>query len=936
MGQKMAISNIFLLCLFDNNLWDLYNEKVHDYEAFSGGRHTILLHNREEYIGMEPLTGKEIRQKFIKFFEDRGHTHVNSSSLVPYNDPTLLFTNAGMNQFKDVFLGLEKRDYTRATTAQKCVRAGGKHNDLDTVGRTARHHTFFEMLGNFSFGDYFKREAITYAWTFLTEELGLPQDKLYVTIYNDDDEAYNLWRELTPVPEERILRLGEKDNFWQMGETGPCGPCSEIHIDRGEDKKCNHPDGCALGVCDCDRWLEIWNLVFMQYERDENGVLTPLPRPSIDTGMGLERIASVVQGVDSNYDTDLIRPLLAKVEELTGQTYHSDHRGFPFRVIADHARSCTFLISDGVLPSNDGRGYVLRRILRRAVRFGKSLGLEGAFLYKFSTVVADLMGEDYPEIAEKLPLIEKTIKTEEERFQLTLNDGIRIVNETIARLKAEGKQEIDGQTAFRLYDTYGFPLDLTQDMAEEAGMVVDLTGFEEAMKMQRQMSKDSKQKVTAWDLAFTVNEQLGELGKTQFIGYDHLQSSTVLDGMIIDGHKAVAAQDGDEVYVVLPETPFYAESGGQVGDTGRINGAQGYIEVTQTVKLPDGKFVHEGMVHGVINAGETVETSVDTAIRQATARNHTATHLLHKVLREILGDHVNQAGSSVDANRLRFDFSHFAAMTAEELAQVERRVNEEILKAYDIRIFETTLDDAKKMGFTALFGEKYGDIVRCVQAGDFSMELCGGTHLNNVAQIGSFRIISESAVAAGMRRIEAVTGLKAYEYGLSQQDILNEAAKLLKSNPKDITSRIEQLNGQIKEQEKELTKLKSQASQGQVNDLLNQVKTIEGVQVLACEVAADDMNSLREMADLFRDKMGSGVVVLGAKGENGVNLVAAITKDLSKSGLHAGNLIKEVAKITGGGGGGRPDMAQAGGKDYAKLSQALVQVEALIAKQIKK
>ncbi len=885
---------------------------------------------------MEPLTGKEIRQKFIKFFEDRGHTHVSSSSLVPYNDPTLLFTNAGMNQFKNVFLGLEKRDYNRATTSQKCVRAGGKHNDLDTVGRTARHHTFFEMLGNFSFGDYFKRDAITYAWTFLTQELGLPEDKLYVTVYTDDDEAYDLWRELTPVPEERILRLGEKDNFWQMGETGPCGPCSEIHIDRGEDKKCDHPDGCALGVCDCDRWLEIWNLVFMQYERDENGVLTPLPRPSIDTGMGLERIASVVQGVDSNYDTDLIRPLITKVEELTGQTYHGDHRGFPFRVIADHARSCTFLISDGVLPSNEGRGYVLRRILRRAVRFGKSLGLEGPFLYKFSSVVAELMGEDYPEIVEKLPTIEKVIKAEEERFQLTLNDGIRMVNDTIARLKAEGKQEIDGVTAFTFYDTYGFPLDLTQDMAEEAGMTVDAQGFEQAMQKQRENSKNTKQKVTAWDLAFCVTEQLGDLGKTTFIGYEQLKGTTRLDGMIIDGQKAQTAEEGDEVYVILPETPFYAESGGQAGDCGRISGAQGYITVDKTVKLPDGKFVHIGTAHGTIDAGETVEAIVDPAARQAAARNHTATHLLHKVLKETLGDHVNQAGSSVDANRLRFDFSHFAAVTPEELAHIERRVNEEILKAYDVTVFEAGLEEAKKMGFTALFGEKYGDVVRCVQAGDFSMELCGGTHLSNVAQIGSFKIISESAVAAGIRRIEAVTGLKAYEHGLSQQEILTDAAKLLKSNPKDILSRIEQLHAQLKESEKELAKLKSQASQGQVSDLLSQIKVVEGINVLACEVAADDMNSLREMADLFRDKMGSGVVVLGAKGENGVNLVAAVTKDLAKSGLHAGNLIKEVAKTTGGGGGGRPDMAQAGGKDHSKLPEALAQVETLVAAQLKK
>ncbi len=602
------------------------------------------------------LTGKEIRQMFIKYFESKGHTHVASSSLVPYNDPTLLFTNAGMNQFKDVFLGLEKREYSRATTSQKCVRAGGKHNDLDTVGRTARHHTFFEMLGNFSFGDYFKREAITNAWNFLTEELKLPKEQLYITIYKDDDEAHDLWREIADVPEERIIRLGEKDNFWQMGETGPCGPCSEIHIDRGADKACNHPDGCALGVCDCDRWLEIWNLVFMQYNRDENGVMTPLPRPSIDTGMGLERITSVMQNVDSNYDTDLIYPLIEKVEEISGQTYYKDHRGFPFRVIADHARSCTFLICDGVLPSNEGRGYVLRRILRRAVRFGKSLGIEGAFLYKFSAKVAELMGEDYPELIEKLSFIEKVIKTEEERFQMTLSDGIRIVNDNIARLKGEGKTEIDGATAFMFYDTYGFPIDLTQDMAEEAGMTVDEKGFEQAMQAQRELSKKAKKDITAWDLAFTVKEQLGDLDKTRFVGYDTLETETTLSGMIVDGQKIAQAEDGQEVYAVLPVTPFYAMSGGQVGDQGVISGGAGRIVVDRTEKMPDGKYVHHGVVQGTIDMGETVLAQVDAAARQATARNHTATHLLHKALREVLGDHVHQAGSSVDGQRLRFDF----------------------------------------------------------------------------------------------------------------------------------------------------------------------------------------------------------------------------------------------------------------------------------------
>ncbi len=881
------------------------------------------------------LTGKEIRQMFIKYFEDKGHTHVASSSLVPYNDPTLLFTNAGMNQFKDVFLGLEKRDYTRATTAQKCVRAGGKHNDLDTVGRTARHHTFFEMLGNFSFGDYFKRDAIANAWGFLTEELKLPKDQLYITIYKDDDEAHDLWREIADVPEERIIRLGEKDNFWQMGETGPCGPCSEIHIDRGAEHACNHPDGCALGVCDCDRWLEIWNLVFMQYNRDENGVLTPLPRPSIDTGMGLERITSVIQNVNSNYDTDLIYPLIEKVEEISGKKYDRGDAGFPFRVIADHARSCTFLICDGVLPSNEGRGYVLRRILRRAVRLGKSIGIEGAFLYKFSAKVAEMMGEDYPELPEKLSFIEKVIKTEEERFQMTLNDGIRIVDDTIARLKAEGKTEIDGPTAFTFYDTYGFPIDLTQDMAAESGMTVDEKGFEAAMQAQRELSKKSKKDITAWDLAFTVKEQLGDLDKTEFVGYDQLAVETTLAGMIADGQKITEAEEGQEVYVVLPTTPFYAMSGGQAGDHGVITGATGKIVVDSTEKMPDGKYVHHGVVSGTIDAGETVTAQVDAAVRQATARNHTATHLLHKALREVLGDHVHQAGSSVDGQRLRFDFSHLTAVTDAELAQVEQKVNEVILQAIPVNIFETGIEEAKKLGFTALFGEKYGDVVRCVQAGDYSMELCGGTHVKNISEIGLFKVVSEGAVAAGVRRIEAVTGMGAYQYALQKEQLVAELSRSLKSAEKDIVGRVEQLAAQNKELEKEIAQLHAAASKNQVDGLLDNVKEVNGVKVLACEVEAADMNSLRDMSDMFRDKLQSGVVVLGAKSDSGVNLIVAATKDLTQRGIHAGKMIKEIAKVTGGGGGGRPDMAQAGGKDYSKLADALNLAEGLVADQLK-
>ncbi|MBQ5683575.1 MAG: alanine--tRNA ligase, partial [Peptococcaceae bacterium] len=668
---------------------------------------------------------------------------------------------------------------------------------------------------------------------------------------------------------------------------------------------------------------------------DENGVMTPLPRPSIDTGMGLERITSVMQNVSSNYDTDLIYPLIEKVEEISGKSYDRGQAGFPFRVIADHARSCTFLICDGVLPSNEGRGYVLRRILRRAVRFGKTLGIEGAFLYKFSAKVVELMGEDYPELAEKLSFIEKVIKTEEERFQMTLSDGIRIVNDNIARLKAEGKTEIDGPTAFTFYDTYGFPIDLTQDMAEESGMTVDEKGFEEAMKAQRELSKKSKKDITAWDLAFTVKEQLGDLDKTKFIGYEQLSTETVLAGMIADGQKIEEAEEGQEVYVVLPVTPFYAMSGGQAGDHGVISGATGKIVVDNTEKMPDGKYVHHGVVSGTVVAGETVTAQVDEAVRQATARNHTATHLLHKALQEVLGDHVHQAGSSVDAQRLRFDFSHMSAVTAEELAKVEAKVNEVILQAIPVNIFETGIEEAKKLGFTALFGEKYGDVVRCVQAGDYSMELCGGTHVANISQIGLFKVVSEGAVAAGVRRVEAVTGMGAYQYALQKEQLLAELGRTLKTPEKDLISRVEQLGAQNKELEKEIAQLHAAASKNQVDGLLDNVKEVNGVKLLACEVEAADMNSLRDMSDMFRDKLGSGVVVLGAKSESGVNLIVAATKDLTKQGIHAGNIIKEIAKVTGGGGGGRPDMAQAGGKDYTRLAEALAMAETLVAGQLK-
>ncbi|KJS20310.1 MAG: alanyl-tRNA synthetase [Clostridiaceae bacterium BRH_c20a] len=879
------------------------------------------------------LSGKELRKKFINYFESKGHNHVSSSSLVPHNDPTLLFTNAGMNQFKDVFVGLEKRPYVRAVTSQKCVRAGGKHNDLDTVGRTARHHTFFEMLGNFSFGDYFKSDAIIFAWEFLTKEVGLPGDKLYITIYQDDDEAFHLWQELTPVPKERIIRLGEKDNFWAMGDTGPCGPCSEILIDRGEEKRCT-ASTCAIGECDCDRWLEIWNLVFMQYNRDENGTMNPLPRPSIDTGMGLERIASVVQNVSSNYETDLLKPLINEVEKISGKSYYSDQQGFPFRVIADHARSCTFLISDGVIPGNEGRGYVLRRILRRAVRFGKVLGIDQSFLYLMSPVVKDLMIDTYPELSEKLEYVQKVIRVEEERFQETLNEGIKLVTEMVARIKKEGRLEISGEEAFTLYDTYGFPLDLTEDIAEEEGLSVNKEGFNKAMEQQRERARGAQKDVRAWDLAITVSEQLADLPKSQFVGYDTLQNEAILLGIISDGKKVAHESDGKKVFVVLDKTSFYPEGGGQVADTGIIKGPDGQIKVEKTHKLPDGKIVHEGFVQGTINENQHVQVQVISENRNAIARNHTATHLLHKALRGILGEHVNQAGSFVDSNRLRFDFTHFSSVNANELQQIEDRVNSEILAAHPVHYFETSLEEAKRLGAAALFGEKYGEQVRCVQAGNYSMELCGGTHVSNTSFIGLFKIASEGAVAAGIRRIEAVTGNAALKLVRENEMQLEQVTDLLKTNSKDLVLRVEQILVQLKEYEKQIEILSLESQKQQVGKLLNNVYEIKGIKVLSAEVNAKDMDNLRSMSDMFRDKLGSGIVVLGSKTDDKVNLVAAATKDVVAKGIHAGNIIREVAKKTGGGGGGRADMAQAGGKDPEKLTEALKYVEVLINQKL--
>jgi len=876
-------------------------------------------------------TSSEIRKTFLEYFEKRQHTVVESSSLVPINDPTLLFANAGMNQFKDVFLGIDKRPYNRATTSQKCVRAGGKHNDLDTVGRTPRHHTFFEMLGNFSFGDYFKEDAIKYAWGFLTETVGLPAEKLWATIYQDDEDAYQLWQDIIGISPDKIVRLGEKDNFWSMGDTGPCGPCSEILYDRGQEYSCGHPQ-CGIGVCDCDRWLEIWNLVFMQYDRNDKGEMTPLPRPSIDTGMGLERLTSILQKVDSNFDTDLFIPIIQNIENLTGRKYEKGEEGFPFRVIADHSRACTFLIADGILPSNDGRGYVLRRILRRAVRFGQFLGIEEPFLYKTVDVVCELMQQAYPQLLEKEDFIKEVIKLEEERFFITLKEGVKKVEEIIRVASTEGRREIKGEEAFTLYDTYGFPLDLTEDMAEENQFIVDTDGFNRMMEEQRNRARQAHKSDNAFASEQLLAEILADIPETGFTGYDRYEDDSVVLAIIKDDARVDFVADA-EITVITSSTPFYAESGGQVADTGYIHADTGSVQVMDVQKAARW-IVHRGRLTGSLRPGDLVKLGLDKERRLDTSRNHTATHLLHQALRMVVGEHAQQKGSLVEPAKLRFDFSHLAALTGEQLAEIEQIVNQAILKAYPVRTTVTGINEAREMGATALFGEKYGDEVRVVQVGDFSMELCGGAHINNTGQIGLFKILSEGSVGSGLRRIEALTGRQALTYFNEMEKEVKGAAAVLRTTPTDLNNRIEALHRALKEREKEVDQLKARLSKAASDDILNQAYEINGARILIAEVQSQDSNNLRQNAEMLRDKLGSSVVLLGSIIDEKVALVCFASKDLVAKGIHAGKIIGIAAKAAGGGGGGRPDMAQAGGKDVNQLNQALTVAQEMVKKTL--
>ncbi|RZB29964.1 MAG: alanyl-tRNA synthetase [Desulfobacteraceae bacterium Eth-SRB1] len=878
------------------------------------------------------MTGDEIRKQFLEYFKKHDHRIVRSSSLVPSDDPTLLFTNAGMVQFKRTFLGEEKRSYVRAATSQKCVRAGGKHNDLENVGYTARHHTFFEMLGNFSFGDYFKEKGIEFAWDLLVNGYNLPTEDLWVSVYLDDDEAYDIWRSKIGVSEDRIVRLGEKDNFWSMGNTGPCGPCSEILIDRGEEFGCGNPD-CRVG-CECNRYLEIWNLVFMQYNRDASGEMTPLPRPSIDTGMGLERIASLVQNVPTNFDTDLILPIIKKIETLSEKRLgESSQTDIAMKVIADHTRASAFLIGDGILPSNEGRGYVLRRIMRRAIRYGRNIGLDKPFLHETAEKVFDIMKPAYPEFSDAADFITSVIKNEEVRFSETLDNGLKLLNDTLSDIQAKNLKEVPGHMIFKLYDTYGFPVDIIKDVVRDKGMTLDIAGFNKDMEEQRTKSRS----VAAFSSVSDAYKKLSAKGvKSGFVGYDTLSCFSKIMVMVENGNEIVEAGPGADIEIVTDITPFYAESGGQAGDTGKITGGndnQGLdVDITSTIKDPTGIIIHKAkIISGHIKKGEEVTLSVDKTRRNATACNHTATHILHYALRNVLGAHVKQAGSLVAPDRFRFDFTHFSQVDGDALNRIETLVNNRIRKNVLVETKEMDAEEAFKSGATALFEEKYGDRVRVVSLASFSRELCGGTHTGRTGDIGLFKITGESSVASGVRRIEALTGEAALKYIQKTSTIVQETARLIKEKPEDIAKRIDKILTGYKSIEKEMEKLKANLAAAKAGGTEEDIRTINGVKILAKKVAVDKPAALRELADRLKEKIKSGIVVLGSVSGSKVLLIVVVTKDLTKR-FNAGNIVKQVAAIVGGGGGGRPDMAQAGGTMPEKLDQALEKAYKIVEK----
>ena len=872
----------------------------------------------------------ELRKMFLDFFESKGHLVMKSFSLVPHNDNSLLLINSGMAPLKPYFTGQEIPPRKRVTTCQKCIRTG----DIENIGKTDRHGTFFEMLGNFSFGDYFKHEAIAWCWEFLTEVVGLDPDRLYPSVYLDDDEAFDIWNKEIGIPAERIFHFGKEDNFWEHG-SGPCGPCSEVYYDRGEKYGCGKP-GCTVG-CECDRYIEVWNNVFTQFDNDGHGNYTELDQKNIDTGMGLERLAAVVQDVDSIFDVDTIQALRNRVCELAGKTYKENHDwDVSIRIVTDHIRSATFMISDGIRPSNEGRGYVLRRIIRRAARHGRLLGIKGDFLANLSHTVIEGSKDGYPELEEKKDFIFNVLTQEESKFNKTIDQGLSILSDMEDTMMKEGKTQLSGEDAFRLYDTYGFPLDLTKEILEEKTLTIDEDGFQAAMKEQKEKARAARKVTNYMGADVTVYESLDPAISSEFVGYDKLVWESEVTAMTTEEAVVDALTDGENGTIIVSRTPFYGTMGGQCGDTGVIRCADGEFEVKDTVHLAGGKIGHIGrMTKGMIKNGDKVELAVNASERAATCKNHSATHLLQKALRTVLGSHVEQAGSYVDAGRLRFDFSHFSAMTQEELDKVEKIVNEEIAAHLPVQTSVMTLDEAKKTGAMALFGEKYGDSVRVVQMGDFSTELCGGTHVANTGDIAVFKILSENGVAAGVRRIEAITGMGVFAYYKEVEEKLAEAARIVKATPANLAEKLTHLMAEVKQLSSENESLKSKAARESLGNVMDQVKEVRGVRLLAAKADNVDMNGLRELGDQLKEKLGEGVVVLASEKDGKVNLVAMATEEAMAKGAHAGNLIKGIAALVGGGGGGRPNMAQAGGKNPAGIPQAIVEVEKVLDGQIK-
>lgn len=872
----------------------------------------------------------ELRKMFLDFFESKGHLVMKSFSLVPHNDNSLLLINSGMAPLKPYFTGQEIPPRKRVTTCQKCIRTG----DIENIGKTDRHGTFFEMLGNFSFGDYFKQEAIAWCWEFLTEVVGLDPDRLYPSVYLDDDEAFAIWNNEIGIPAERIFHFGKEDNFWEHG-SGPCGPCSEVYYDRGEKYGCGKP-GCTVG-CECDRYIEVWNNVFTQFDNDGHGNYTELDQKNIDTGMGLERLAAVVQDVESIFDVDTIQALRNRVCELAEKTYKVNHDwDISIRIVTDHIRSATFMISDGIMPSNEGRGYVLRRIIRRAARHGRLLGIQGDFLATLSRTVIEGSKDGYPELEEKQDFIFNVLTQEESKFNKTIDQGLSILSDMEDTMMKEGKTQLSGEDAFRLYDTYGFPLDLTKEILEEKNLTIDEEGFRASMKEQKEKARAARKVTNYMGADVTVYESLDPAISSEFVGYDKLVWESAVTAMTTEEAVADALTDGENGTIIVSRTPFYGTMGGQCGDTGVIRGADGEFEVKDTVHLAGGKIGHIGrMTRGMIKNGDKVELSVNASERAATCKNHSATHLLQKALRTVLGSHVEQAGSYVDAGRLRFDFSHFSAMTQEELDKVETIVNEEIAAHLPVKTSLMTLEEAKKTGAMALFGEKYGDSVRVVRMGDFSTELCGGTHVADTGDIAVFKILSENGVAAGIRRIEAITGTGVFAYYKEVEDKLAEAARIVKATPANLSEKLAHLMAEVKQLSSENESLKSKAARDSLGNVMDQVKEVNGVRLLAAKADDVDMNGLRDLGDQLKEKLGEGVVVLASEKDGKVNLIAMATEEAMAKGAHAGNLIKGIAALVGGGGGGRPNMAQAGGKNPAGIPQAIAETEKILEGQIK-